>query len=220
MIQFNLLPDIKAQYIKARRTKRLVIFISTIVGVASLIIFLLLVVAVDVVQRKAINDANDKIASYSKQVKAIPDLNKILTIQSQLNTLTKLHDDKAVSSRLFTYIAQVTPSDASISALNVDFTQNTMSITGEAPTLDVVNAFTDTLKATTYKTDSTGADKPPAFSSVVLSAFGRDSKGATYTITLNFDPEIFSNTNNKVTLVVPSTVAGAQQTLFQKQAGS
>lgn len=220
MIQFNLLPDVKAEYIKARRTKRLVIFISTIVGLVSVTIFLLLLVAVDVVQKKELNDANSKISSYSKQVKAVPDLDKILTVQNQLDTLTKLHDDKAVSSRLFTFIEQVTPTQASISALNIDFTQNTLSITGEAPSLDVVNAYTDTLKATTYKTDSSDTDTTPAFSAVVLSAFGRDSKGATYTITLNFDPLIFSSTNKSVTLVVPKTVAGTQQELFQKQAGS
>jgi len=220
MIQFNLLPDVKAEYIKARRTKRLVIFISTIVGLVSLAIFLLLLVGVDVVQKKQLTDADNKIALYSKQVKDIPDLNKILTVQNQLNTLTDLHDQKAVSSRLFTYIGQVTPTQASISALNIDFTQNIMSITGEAPTLDVVNAYTDTLKATTYKTGSSDTDSTPAFSAVVLSAFGRDSKGATYTITLNFDPEIFSSENDKVTLTVPKTTAGAQQELFQKQAGS
>lgn len=215
-IQFNLLPDVKQEYVKARRTKHMVILISLAVSAASLAVFLLLIITVDVVQKKSLHDVNSDITKYSKQLKSIPNLDKILTVQNQLNTLTGLHDDKVVTSRLFGYMSQVTPGQASISKLNIDFTQNILTITGEAPSLDVVNAFTDTLKATTYKADE---ESKKAFSNVVLSNFGRDSKGATYTITLNFEAAIFDSANN-VTLTVPSGTTGAQQQLFQRQAGS
>ncbi|MFA5004242.1 MAG: hypothetical protein WC498_03150 [Candidatus Saccharimonadales bacterium] len=219
MIQFNLLPDVKIQYIKARRTTRLVTLISIIVSIAALAVFLLMIVTVDVVQKKSLSDANKDIVKYSKQLKAVPDIDKILTVQNQLNTLTALHDKKAVVSRLFSYISQVTPAQATISNLATDFTVNTMTISGEAPSLDVINGFTDGLKATTYKTGATGASSARAFSNVVLSSFGRDSKGATYTITLGFDPLIFDSANS-VTLTIPAGTSSNTTTLFQKQAGN
>lgn len=218
MVQFNLLPDVKLQYIKARRTKRLVTVISVVASAAALVVFLLMIVTVDVVQKKSLHDLNNDIGKYSKQLKSIPDLDKILTVQNQLNTLTGLHDQKVVSSRLFSYIGQVTPSQATISNLGIDFAANTMTLSGEAPSLDVVNGFTDTLKATTYTTDST-KNPTKAFSNVVLSAFGRDTKGATYTITLGFDPAIF-NGANKVTLSIPSGTSSNTSTLFARPAGN
>jgi len=217
MIQFNLLPDIKQEFIKARRSKRMMLLVSFGVSALSIFVLLLMVVTVDVVQKARLSGLNDKIGKYAKQIKKTPDLSKILTVQNQLSTLTDLHNQKVVTSRLFTYISQVTPQQASISKLDVDYTANTMSITGEAPTLDVINAFADTLKATKYNTDADTKTMLPAFNQVVLAAFGRDSKGATYTITLNFDPIIFNSTNN-VTLTVPPGATGAQAQFFQKEA--
>lgn len=216
MIQFNLLPNVKQEYVKARHTKQLVIVISLAVSAAALAVFILLILTVDVVQKKSLHDVNSDIAKYSKQLKSVPNLDKILTVQNQLNTLTGLHDKKVVTSRLFAYVSQVTPVQASISKLTVDYTANTIIVSGEAPGLDIVNTFADTLKQTNFKTDST--DKK-AFTNVVLTSFGRDSKAATYTLSLAFDPLIFDSANN-VTLSVPSGATGAQQQLFQKQAGS
>lgn len=204
MIQINLLPDVKLQYLKVRRTQRLVVSVSTLLIVASLFIFVLLIGTVDVFQKKNLSDLNHDISTYTKQLQNTPNLNKILTVQNQLQVLTNLHDQKPAASRLFGYLQQVTPSDASISEFNIDYTQNTISMTGNAGSLDTVNAFTDTLKFTTYKkSDGTSAN---AFTSVVLSAFSRNASGATYTITASFDPNIFSNGTN-ASLSVPNIIS-------------
>lgn len=218
MIQFNLLPDVKLQFIKARRTKRMMEFISVIVIAAALLVLGIMMVSVNVVQKKSLHDLDGDIRRYSSQLKAIPDLDKILTVQNQLNTLPELHSQKAVASRLFNYLSQLTPAQATISKLDIDFTQYTLTISGEAPALDVVNTYTDTLKATTYTTEDNKV-ATHAFNSVVLSSFGRDSRSATYTITANFDPAIFSGAS-KVTLKVPAGATVDPSALFQKQAGS
>jgi hypothetical protein len=224
MIQFNLLPDVKLQYLKAQRVKRLVSFIAILAGAVSLFVFLLALVTVDVVQKKNLRDLSADITTKSNQLKSVPNINKILTVQNQLNTLTSLHDQKAVVSRLFGYIAKVTPAQVTISNLEMDFTANTATISGEAPTLDGVNAYTDTLKATTYKAttdgDSPSTTSAKAFTDVVLASFGRDSKGATYQITLSFDPQIFSNANSSVTLSIPSGTVTNTTELFKQQASS
>lgn len=205
MIQFNLLPDVKLAYIKADRTKNLVISISTIVGAVALGIFVLLFITVDVVQKKNLNDLNTDIKTASSKLENSPNLNKVLTVQNQLSTLNGLHAQKPMSSRLFGYLGQVTPSSITISNVTTDFTQHTVSISGGAPSLDAVNTLVDTLKFTTYSADGNTSSAPTAFSQVVLTSFSRSTKNATYTVTFNYDPTIFDITR-KVTLTVPNTV--------------
>jgi Tfp pilus assembly protein PilN len=220
MIQFNLLPDIKIEYLKARRQKHMVMLGSIVAIIASLIILAILIAIVFGLQKKNISDLNTDITQASKELQDTEDLTKILTVQNQLLSITPLHDQKAAANRLFGYITQVTPSSASISRLNVDFAKNTISISGSADTLNTVNTFTDTLKFATYHTAKDVETEKPAFSDVVLSNFGRDSKGATYTITTQFDLNIF-NIQEDVTLTVPKKVTTRSEVqqpaaLFQK----
>jgi Tfp pilus assembly protein PilN len=217
MIQFNLLPDVKQEYLKARRTRQLVVLVSFGVTAFALAVLVLLFVTVKLVQQKSMSDADADISSYSKQLKAIPDIDNILTVQNQLNTLTSLHDAKVVSSRTFNYLQQLTPSTVSLSSVAVDYTANTLTLTGKATALDQVNVYADTLKQTTFTTTASTTAQP-AFTSVVLSSFSRDDKGAQYTLTMSFVPDIFSNASD-VKLTVPNIKTSPQQQLFQQKAG-
>ena len=212
MVQFNLLPDVKLEYVKTQRTKRFLTLVSFIVSGASIALLAVAFVTVDVVQKKALNDANNDIGRYSTQLKSVPNLNKMLTVQNQLNTLTQLHAQKPVTSRVFTYISQVSPSLANLDEMNVDFTNNTITVSGTAPSLDVVSTYTDTLKATVYSTSGTA--NTHAFSNVVLSSFGRNQDGATFTIALEFDPTIFDSSQT-VKLTVPQNAGADQSNVFQ-----
>lgn len=204
MVQFNLLPDIKVEYIKARRQKQLFMLISTVVTIATIVVIALLVSFVFGVQRKSINDLNKDIDSKGNTLTSTPDLDRILTVQNQLKSLPGLHDEKPVASRLYTYVSQFTPSDATITRLRVDFVENKLTISGSATSLEVVNVFTDKLKSTTFTT-ANNKTPVPAFSNVVLTNFGRDDKIASYTINAEFDPMIFSELE-EVTLTVPDDV--------------
>lgn len=211
MIQFNLLPDVKLEYLKAERTKRMVIMVSVLSSAAAMAIFLVLIFTVDVVQKKNINDLTKDIHSYGNQLKDTPDLAKILTVQNQLGALTKLHDEKPTASRVFKFMNQLTPTSAGITKLSVDFTADTMEISGRANNLDTVNKFVDALKYTKYSTSAEPDTSTNAFSAVVLSNFDRDTQGANFDITLTFDPVIFSN-SDEVSLTVDSSAVTAQTT--------
>lgn len=220
MIQFNLLPDIKIQYLRARRQKHLVVLSSTITIIASVAVMVALISIVFVVQKKSISDLSKDITVASKELQDTKDLTKMLTVQNQLKALPSLHEAKPVASRIFSYLNQSTPTSASISRLQVDYALQTVTISGSAATLVDVNTYADTLKFTTYHTESAPKEEKPAFSSVVLSSFGRDTKGATYTITFTFDPLIFSQTE-EVELTVPKKITTRSQTeqpsaLFQQ----
>jgi hypothetical protein len=81
MIQFNLLPDVKLEFVRAQRVKHAVVSGAVIASGAAFLIFLLLFIAVHVVQTKMIHDQTADIKKYSEEIKNTPDLEKILTIQ-------------------------------------------------------------------------------------------------------------------------------------------
>lgn len=205
MIQFNLLPDVKMQYVKARRREYLIVFICTAATALAIALFVILILTVDVVQKKQLSDLRGDVTTDSAQLENTQNLSQILTVQNQLTALTSLHNEKPATGRIFNYLAQLTPTSATISQLNVDFTQNTITITGSANNLATVNQFTDTLKFTGYLLKGQTVSKP-AFSDVVLTAFGDSSQaGASYTISADFNPALFEQTNS-VTLTVPGVI--------------
>jgi hypothetical protein len=208
MIQFNLLPDVKQEYIKAQRTKRLVLTTAVLASIGALGLLIVLSLSVFVFQKQYMKIVTKDITKYSNDLKDTPDLDKILTIQNQLNSLTALHEKKADTTRLIPFIQQLTPNNVSIATLNVDYTTNTMSISGAADSLQVINQYVDTLKFTKY-TD--GNSQPLAFTSVVLSSFGRSEQDATYTIDATFEAAIFDNTK-AIKLIVPEKVTTRSET--------
>lgn len=219
MIQFNLLPDVKLEYIKARRTQRLVLIIATVLASVAFAIFVILFLIVNVAQKKHLNDLNNDIRTDTATLQAIPNIDKILTVQNQLNSLTELHEADPATARLFSYLGQLTPSQATISSVKADFTANTISIEGGANALSTVNQFVDTLKFTTYTTNENTTPQK-AFSDVVLASFAKTDKGVTYQIDFKFDPMIFDNTL-QVQLVVPKIISTRSETekptdLFQE----
>lgn len=222
MIQLNLLPQVKLQYIQARRRKRLVIGLSSIISITFLAILLILIGYVRVSQPRHMNALTKDINSTTSQLKAKQDLDKILTIQNQLNSLPGLHDKKVITSRMFDYLTQVTPVQATISDVTADFEANTILVEGNADALSTVNKFADTLKFTDFKTTGDDAKEGKAFSNVVLKSFtvasgSQSDLGAiTYELEFSFDPVIFSNIKNAdgqaVTLSVPNIITTRSET--------
>lgn len=210
MVEFNLLPDIKIQYLKTKRLKRSIVSLSIILSVVFLVIFGFLFTLTNFIQKYQINNLNSKIIKYTHQISNNSNLNKVLTIQNQLNALPNIEAQAPATSRVFNFMSELTPANATISDLNINFTSSNITINGGADSLSTVNQFIDTLKYTTYKISSNNKSTA-AFSSIILNSFsytnssGSSTSPATYSITLNFDPTIFNNTNS-VTLTVPSQV--------------
>lgn len=222
MVQFNLLPDIKIEYIKTRRRKRLIIFASIVSSAVAFGIFILLFLFVRVNQTSHIKGLDKDINTNLSKIQSINDIDKILTIQNQLNSLPELQDKKIISSRLTDYLTKVTPAQATLSDVTIDFTNNTMSLKGSADSLGTVNKFADTLKFTDFKVNSENGASGKAFKDVVLQSFsvtGSGGSGVTYDLTLGFDPAIFAvalNTTEgateQVTLTVPKIISTRSET--------
>jgi len=191
-VQFNLLPDVKMQLVAAQRKRNLAVSMALLISSIAFVIFLIMLITVDVVQKKQLSDADKSFASYSKQLSSTPNVAQVLTVQNQLQTLVGLHQQKHVVSRLFTYLPQVTPTNVHIGQFSIDFSQNSIQISGTATSQQATNTFIDTLKFTTYKVNDQDQAKS-AFSSVVETSFGTDNNGASYSLTIQFDPTLFSN---------------------------
>jgi hypothetical protein len=119
-------------------------------------------------------------------------LDKVLTIQSQLNSLVTLHQNKHITSRIFTYLPQVTPANVSITKLDIDTSTNALTIAGTAGSHATVNAFIDTLKLTKYKIGDQGTSQT-AFPSVIESNFAISSNTVTFGLNITYDPKLFAN---------------------------
>ncbi len=231
MIQFNLLPDVKLEFIRTKRLKRLVILSSVLIAAVCLVIFIFLFTYVDVVQKAHLNSLSSQISTDQTQLGNTNNINKILTIQNQLQSLPTIDGEKPAAARLFNDLVAVTPASASIYQVSVNFPSNTISIQGTADTLTTVNQYVDTLKFTTFTLGSTSNKN--AFSNVVLSSFGlstnktgnNPNSGASFTIDLDFNPTIFNYRDSNVLLVVPNETTTRSITeqptdLFQKSPSS
>lgn len=219
MIQFNLLPDVKIEFIKAKRTKRLVMMVAILSSGASLIIMVSLFLLINIAQKQHLNNLSEDIMTDSKKLQSIEGIGKILTIQNQLVSLDSVHDTKPVASRLSKYIETITPANISIGNLEVKFTEGSMEISGKADKIVDVNKFVDTIKFTKYTVKDVEGEKD-AFSKVVLSDFGKKEGVTTYIITLLFDPAIFDSKLD-VLLNVPAITTNRSATekpsaLFQQ----
>lgn len=234
MTQFNLLPDVKLEYIRAQRMQRMVLSISFVVT-ATAVTILVLLFASSLAQKKHLHDLNDDVTKESKELQEKPQIKRVLTVQNQLQSLTDLHAAKPALPQLPIYLDQVTPATVTIGNFTIDTVNKTITITGGADALSSVNKYVDTLKFTKYESKyklsekekqenkkvQTDPERKAAFSSVVLTAFAVASSTATpgappvtYTITTGYDPVIFDITK-EVTLLVPPNFVTTRSALPQ-----
>ncbi len=229
--QFNLLPDSKNERLKVQRSQHAVQGLAIFISAGAAIIFIFFFLATNVLQKKQLSDSNKDINNLYSQLQNVENLGKVLTVQNQLGSLVDLHRSEHVSSRIFTYMSDLTPVNVSIGRLAVDFKTNSMAIDGTADSQKTVNTFIDTLKFTTFSAGTQTKDQK-AFSSVVQSNFSVGAGNVSYTLSLNFDPLLFSNSildesGKQVTptLKVPkltttrSVLADPANLLFNGQAG-
>lgn len=210
MIQFNLLPDVKVQYMKTKQLKRVMLLASLLVTAVS-VLFLFLTFSYTAFQKRHLSNLDTDITKLVGEFESNTELTKILSVQNQLSALPALYDGRPAVDRLPGYLEQTTPNGVSIRRLMIDFSTSAVEIIGQADRLEQVNAYVDTLKYTSYKTNDEGAVPASAFSGVILTQFSRDVQEASFTINLTFDPMIFNNTK-QVELTIPNlttTRAGA-----------
>lgn len=191
-VQLNLLPQAKMATVRAQKTRSLITGAALLVSAVSVVIFLLVLFSVDVIQTRQLSSADKSIIDTTAKIKQIDNLDKILTIQNQLQTLVGLHQNKHLSSRAFAYLPQVSPVTIQVSRLGIELDTNILQIEGTAESAHAVNTFIDTLKFTNFTTPLQTTPKS-AFPSVIENSFDVSQKNVSFSLTVRFDPILFSN---------------------------
>jgi hypothetical protein len=228
MIQINLLPDLKKEYIKAQKTKSFVISTSILVTMGAVGLSVLLFIYVTFVQQLQINLATDDIKRKETELKAITDVDKYLTVQAQLAALPDLHNAKGAYDRLFNFLNVLNPSapnNVNLSTLQLDAESRTMMLTGTTGNFETLNVFVDTLKNAeiSYKAGGQGdAQTAKMFeqSLIMSSGFSRvDGKSlVSFTIKTVYAPAVFDVQNTDLAAKVPS-ITTTQSVTQSPQAG-
>ncbi len=218
MIQLNLLPDVKEKFLKTQRTKRVITFSAISVSGFFIAILVILSLNVYAFQKQHIDNLSGDITDGINTLKNIDDLDKILTIQNQLNALPELHDLSPETSRVFDILSNIVPKDVVVGTVDLGFgigelaTEPLLTINGQGKDFKTINKFVDTLKNAEFDYKNSGFDKnelPRAFESVVLDGIGRDdttsnSLKASYVVVATYNPEIFNNTSKDLKVTVPN----------------
>jgi len=201
MTQFNLLPEVKLEYLAAERVRRIVISVAVLITIVALVATGILF-SITTIQGRKISSLNSSIQNQGNQINNDKSLNQILTIQNQISTLNSLHMQEPATDRLAGYLNQLIPVAANISSFNIDFSTNNVTMSGTANNLVTINQLVDTIKYAKFSVQGTPGSNL-AFSQVVLTSFGLNQGSASYSISFNFNPEIFNNTE-AIKLIVPN----------------
>lgn len=198
MIQVNLLPDVKREYLHAQQMKHTFTVISILASIAAIALLALLFMYVQVVQPRHRTNLQKDIDSGINDIKDKKDAVEIITVQGVLEQIPALQDKKLITSNIFQYLSSFTPKDVSYGELKLDFSNNTAVFTGQTTTLERANVLANNLKSATftYKDGDANQSVKP-FLSIVFSSLGKteqadNGKDVGFQITLQFDPILFS----------------------------
>ncbi len=211
MIQINLLPDVKREYLHSQQVKHTVVVLSILASVAMFALLALLFIYVQVLQpHHRSNIQKDIDASISTLKKKQDTAVKVVTVQGALEQLSGLQDKKLITSRLFDYLKEFTPNDVVYDQVTADTTTSTLTLQGETSSYQSANVLANNLKSAkfSYKRDSTEQTSTP-FSAIVFSSLNQASQTQSTTkypvsfqLTFQFDPVMFDEAITDTTIKV------------------
>lgn len=234
MIQINLIPDVKREYLKTRELRNTVISIATLVGggMIALVVVLALVFGGQLVTQ-SLQDGS--IQREGEELTAIEDLNRVVTIQQQLERIDGQHSEKIISSRLFDVMAAINPpapNDVRISSLKLDPQEKTITIEGSAANGYIaLEVFKKTITNTVVQTQVEGDDVEVPLAEDIVdgeTSFGEDSSGQRvlrFEFLFTYPDELLGVSEGQVSVITPSgrmnvtdSRRGVPQSLFGERA--
>ena len=233
MIQLNLLPDLKKEFIKAQKNKALIISISLLTTMGALGLSVLLFLYVTFGQQVQIDLVTNDIKNKTAKLREVHDINKYLTIQNQLSSIPTLHANKGAFSRLFTFLGVLNPAapnNANLTNLQAAEEDKSIAFTGTTASFETLNNFVDTLKNAEVVYTPAGSSEAlteKMFKDVLLQSSGitRQGNNSTvgFTVKAYYNDQAFNATNSNVTAKVPSiittgSVTGSPTPLFNGEA--
>ncbi len=213
MIQLNLLPDIKKEFINAQKTRAVVMSSSILVTIVAVGLAVLMFVYVTFLQQLQITLATNDIKEKDKQLNSVQDLSKYLTIQNQLASLPELHAGKGVYSRLLSFLPVLNPNapnNVALTKLQLVALDKQVNFTGSTASFESLNVFVDTLRnaEVAYKDSSAQQQKSKMFESIMVQNSNIDrlngKSSVSFTVIAQYVEPAFDAHNTDVTASVPN----------------
>ncbi len=208
MVQINLLPDVKREYLHSQQMKHTFIIGSVLLAATVLVLLALLYGYVQVLQpRHRVNlqkDIDVTVASIQDK----KDGSKVVTVQGALEQLPGLQDKKLMTTRLFGYIQGFTPTGIAYNDVSLDTSINTMKLTGTSVSYERANALANNLKSAqfSYKQNDTTQTIQP-FSNIVFEGLSKSEQAevgsaVSFQISFTYNPILFDQSISDTKLVV------------------
>lgn len=215
MIHLNLLPDVKREFLKAKRDQ------ARFISIAILSVFVVggvtvvLAVWVYAVQTIHINLLTQNIKDNAAEIEAISDVNKYVTLQNQLTNLSQLHDGKNDFSRLLTILPTLnpkSPNNVMLASLTLSTEENTISLDGRVADFTGLVTFRDILQNAELEyragVENSEVIKEKLFSEVIILEQGmsKTTEGTTvvsFKIIVKYNLAAFVNSSKDVSVSVP-----------------
>ena len=214
MIEINLVPDVKQEFIRAQRQRNTVISGAIIAMLAS---GGLIVLCAVLVGGQAVTGAlyDKSISDENARLQSTEDLTNTVTIQNQLSKLGEMHGDKSIDSRVFDILSTVNPpvpNRVAISNLQLDPKDQVLTIEGSAVNgYEAVEVLKKTILNTNLEyTDDGEAIIEPLAEEVQVgeTSYGEDSNGRKvlrFTITFEYNDQLFARDIQNAKIVSPNT---------------
>lgn len=234
MIEINLIPDVKQEFIRAQKVRNTAITFSVLIGMAAggVVVVLALILGAQSLHESIVRQ---EIKKQYNTLSSVENIDNVLTIQHQLSKISTMHNNKSMDSRIFDVIAAINPpapNDAKISNVRIDPSKSLLTIEGSA-----VNGYaaTETLRKTILNTQMESVDDGktvtiPLTSEVSIgeTSYGESSDGGRvlrFVISFVYPDGMFDNTIQSFRIVTPTqridvtdSRSRVPQSIFSQQA--
>ncbi len=218
MIEINLLPTVKKDYLKAQQMKHTVIIAAVLTSIVAVVLLVLVFAYVQVVQTQHQKNVQKDIDAGVTALQEKKDAVKIVTVQGALEQLPLLQDKKKISSNIFGYLTEFTPKGVTYGNIKLNMTEGTLGLQGSATSLEQANILANNLKSAKFtytKDDSTQTLTP--FSEVIFEGLSKSeqagtAKNVSFQINFKVDPLLFDQSTKGGKITVN---ASSEQLLLQ-----
>ena len=94
-LQINLLPDVKLKYLAQAKSRKLIVDIAVTITSLLVVVFILTLVTVYGIQKQQLSSAGKAVENARVQLQNVKNLDKVLTVQNQLQSLVSFRGPTA-----------------------------------------------------------------------------------------------------------------------------
>lgn len=218
MIQINLIPDIKREYLRARKMRDLTVSMSIVISIAAaaLVGIMILLLGAQVVRETL---ADNAIKTEYEKLASVESLSEMVTIQNQLSLISSQHETATRDSRIFTVLQVINPqrpNNVTFSSVIHDPTTRTLVLEGSASAgYPALEELLKTIRSVNITYDDANVEEGNTsvpFAEQVMtgeSSYGVDSdnqRTLRFSINVTYKEGVFTNTikDDSIRIVGPT----------------